>query len=55
MNSVESSSIDFKILNTKLYNKNCWFCEKKCNSFVSICVDCKKEKIKKKIKIDFLK
>ena len=26
--------------------KLCWFCEKKCYSFVSICTDCFKEKRK---------
>ena len=26
--------------------KLCWFCEKKCYSFVSICTDCAKEKRK---------
>jgi hypothetical protein len=32
-----------KILNTK----NCWFCERPCNTFVSICHLCKKDKFKK--------
>ena len=28
--------------------KNCWFCNKKCSEFVSICKDCEYEKILKK-------
>jgi hypothetical protein len=30
----------------KKSSKLCWFCEKKCYSFVSICSDCVKEKQK---------
>ena len=30
----------------KQNSKLCWFCEKKCYSFVSICPDCVKEKQK---------
>ena len=29
------------------YYKLCWFCDKKCFSFVSICEECLKEKQKK--------
>lgn len=38
---------------TNIYNiieKNCWFCNKKCSGFVSICKDCEYEKILKNIK-----
>lgn len=34
--------------------KLCWFCEKKCYSFVSICPDCVKEKQKKSNRPIFL-
>jgi hypothetical protein len=31
----------------KINYKLCWFCDKKCYSFVSICSDCLEKKIKK--------
>jgi len=43
-------NFDISILNDITYSKNiksdkvCWFCEKKCYDFVSICKNCKYEK-----------
>ena len=40
--------IDFKKKNTKDAILNCcWFCQKKCDNFVSICKICKDIKFKK--------
>jgi hypothetical protein len=39
----------------KQTSKLCWFCEKKCYSFVSICPDCVKEKQKNTNQICFQK
>ena len=41
--------IDFKKKMTKNTMINsCWFCQQKCDNYVSICSNCKKLKIKKK-------
>ena len=42
----------FKIVNIKknknIFDNLCWFCNKRCSTFVKICINCKDEKFKKK-------
>lgn len=44
--------IDFKKKKEKKDNviNCCWFCQQKCDNYVSICLNCKELKIKKKNK-----
>lgn len=46
-NSEEDEKSDINKSSKVLNVKNCWFCERPCTTFVSICQICKKDKFKK--------
>lgn len=45
-NNFFHKNVDFDLKKNKIY-KQCWFCQKDCNNFVSICDSCKSDRFSK--------